>query len=200
MWERRCSRGELWEGVLFSKGAACLAWAAAEILAVCPGRLLGQEEEMVWICALQRTWHFLFGVRLLSSTLCETYSLGTPPCNQMQNSLRSLVLPRIEKHVGKESQFPTQQMHHPRCPVEVPIPLWETLRKLLQIFLCISSLSDWTLPFREHWQSIRLKKTGKWSRSGCMNPHDEDTVQNDLSLLHILARAGFLVYLWIKLK
>lgn len=46
-----------------------------------------------------------------------------PPCNRMQNSLSSLVLPRIEKHVGKESQFPTQQIHHPRRSVKVPIPL-----------------------------------------------------------------------------
>lgn len=71
--------------------------------------------------------------------------------------------PGLKKHVGKKSQFPTRQMHHPRCPVKVPIPLWETLRKLLQIFLCISSLSDWTLHFRELWQSIKLKKTGEWA-------------------------------------
>lgn len=62
-------RGELWRAYCLE--TACLAWAAAEILAVCPGRLLGLEEEMVWIRALQRTWHFLFGVRLSSTLLWD---------------------------------------------------------------------------------------------------------------------------------
>lgn len=90
------------------------------------------------------------------------------------------------------------QMHCTCHQVKVSIPLQETLKNCYIFF--IPSLSDWTLHFREHWQSIRLKKAGKRYHFSCMKPHHKDIVKNDQFLLNILTHTGFLLYTknWIK--
>lgn len=72
-------------------------------------------------CIAEDLTFSVWGQTKLDSSVRLT-ALG-PPHNQTQNSLSSLILPRIEKNVRKKSQFPTRQMHHPRRPVKVPIPL-----------------------------------------------------------------------------
>lgn len=156
-------------------------------LYVCPGRLLGPEEEVVWILVHCRRpditrWHFLFGVSL-NLTLCEIPRVKPrDPLAAKHKVFWAHDSSQDWKTLGKEVSIPNKSNAPYSLSSKSYHSLQRNLKKLLQFFLFISSLSGWTLHFREHWQNIKLKKTGKLYHFSYMNPHHKDTVKNNQSL------------------